>query len=166
VKPGDTGAPDDVGDVTVLAGRGPHAPVAARRGAEFVESDDEASLTLLNVQPSDAEDPEETGAAIVADVAESAAVDAEASTSRLLVAEDVRETLLAETAAADIVCVGATRATSVSQALFGSLPETIGREVPGTVVICRGGESSPRSIRQAIVERLSEEPSTVGSHSQ
>ncbi|MEA5409883.1 universal stress protein [Haloarculaceae archaeon H-GB2-1] len=39
------------GDIIALAGEGPHAPVAAQRAAEFVSAADDASLTLLNVQP-------------------------------------------------------------------------------------------------------------------
>jgi len=55
----------------------------------------------------------------------------------------------------DTVCVGATRAGAVSQALFGSLPERVGAEVDATVAMVRGEEGSPRTIREAIVERLS-----------
>ena len=57
----------------------------------------------------------------------------------------------------DTVCVGATRSTSLSQALFGSIPEDIGQTHDGTVAIARGGDTSPRTIREAIVDRLSGE---------
>jgi len=47
------------GDIMVLAGRGPHAPVAARRAAEFVSAaGNESSLTLLNVQPPETDSDE------------------------------------------------------------------------------------------------------------
>jgi nucleotide-binding universal stress UspA family protein len=66
------------GDVMVLAGKGPHAPVAARRAAEFVSAaDDDASLTLLNVQTletdTDADlSPTERGETVVEELAERA----------------------------------------------------------------------------------------------
>jgi hypothetical protein len=50
--------------------------------------------------------------------------------------------------------VGTTHEGVISQALSGALPERIGRRAAGTVAMVRGEETSPRSIREAIVERL------------
>lgn len=148
-------------DIMVLAGEGPHAPVAARRAAEFVAASEiDATLTLFNVQqPTDSgEDeelsPEERGEAVIEDLAERAGIEDTAFESRVEVAEDVEQTILDAADGYDTICVGATRSGPVSQAVFGSLPETIGEEIDRTVVMARGSEKSPMSIREAVVRRL------------
>jgi nucleotide-binding universal stress UspA family protein len=155
--------PDDrMGDAVALAGEGPHAPVAARRADEFVATDAGASLTLLNVQqPNDgegddgSEDPMDRGHEIIEDVAADAGLAAADYEPEVVGGDDVEETVLAAVEEYDTVCVGATRAGAVSQALFGSLPERVGAEADATVAMVRGEEGSPRTIREAIVERLS-----------
>jgi nucleotide-binding universal stress UspA family protein len=157
------------GDVLALAGEGPHAPVAARRAAEFVDSAWGDSLTLLNVQAPETEaeaqadaeddaadrDPEAVGREIVEDVAEAAGLQPDEYEAGVVVSEDVEAAVLAAAADYATVCVGSTRAGAVEQALFGSLPETVGEQVDGTVAMARGAEGSPRSIREALVELLS-----------
>jgi len=54
----------------------------------------------------------------------------------------------------DTIRVGATRSGTISRAVFGSLPETVGEEVDRTVVMAFGREESPMSIRQALLRRL------------
>ncbi len=152
------------GDVTVLAGEGPHAPVAAQRAAEFVATaDGDATLTLLNVQqPGDEEDdagdenrtPEERGEALVADLAARAGIEYVQYETRVEVAEDVERAILDAADDYDTICVGATRSGAVSQAVFGSLPETVGERADATVVMARGPETSPLSVREAVLERL------------
>jgi APA family basic amino acid/polyamine antiporter len=146
------------GDIAVLAGEGPHAPVAARRGAEFAAASD-ATLTLVNGQSdSDSadeyDDYVEAGLAVIEEVAERADLDPDRYETEVVPVEDLEADLLAALESFDTVCVGATRSGAISQALFGSIPETIGEEVEGTVAIARGPERSPRSVRQALVERL------------
>jgi len=146
------------GDIMVLAGEGPHAPVAARRAAEFVTAADDATLTLFNVQePADEdadETPEERGHALIDDLAERAGIEYVTYDRRVETAEDVEETILAAADEYDTICVGATRTGPVSQAVFGSLPETVGEETDRTVVMARGPEESAMSIREAIARRL------------
>jgi nucleotide-binding universal stress UspA family protein/drug/metabolite transporter (DMT)-like permease len=177
------------GDLMVLAGEGPHAPVAARRAGEFVRSAPwDTSLTLLNVQQpgddepdadppesgvdapeSDADPPEPdadppepdvedeqqaSGEAVVADLAERAGIADLDYETRVVVGEDVEAAMLDVVDEYDTVCVGATRTGTISQALFGSIPETIGERAAGTVVMARGPEESPLSMREAIAERL------------
>jgi APA family basic amino acid/polyamine antiporter len=151
---------DDVEDIVVLAGEGPHAPVAARRAVEYVMASDPdtTTLTLLNIQLSDPEsdtDPTERGQEIIDDVANRVGLEGDSFESRVVVADDdVRSEILDEVSAYDTVCVGATRTGTVSQALFGSIPETIGEQTDGTVVMARGPDETPRSIREALVERI------------
>jgi nucleotide-binding universal stress UspA family protein len=147
-------------DVMVLAGEGPHAPVAARRAAEFVATaDGDSTLTLYNVQApaggtDDEESPEAAGQALVERVAEEAGIDPSDYEARVDVAEDVEATILEAADEYDTICVGATRSSTVSQALFGSLPETVGERVDRTVVMARGPAESPMSIREAVARRL------------
>jgi len=146
------------GDMMVLAGEGPHAPVAARRAEEFADaSDDEATLTLFNVQqPDENEDttPQERGQAVIENLAERAGLKSESYYSRVEVAKDIEAAILDAASDYDTICVGATRTGTVSQAVFGSLPETIGECTDRTVVMARGPEESPTSIRDAIARRL------------
>lgn len=53
------------------------------------------------------------------------------------------------------VCVGATRSTRLSQAPFGSIPETIGEEASSTVLVVRGTLYRPRTIADAQIQQLS-----------
>jgi nucleotide-binding universal stress UspA family protein len=76
--------------------------------------------------------------------------------SRVVVSEDVEKTLLGSVGAFDTVCVGATRSGSVSQALFGSISETIGEEVDSTVAMVRGPKETTWSVREGIIDRLNE----------
>jgi nucleotide-binding universal stress UspA family protein len=156
---------DEIGRTVALAGEGPHAPVAAKRAAELVSSAGEsADLTLLNVQePTDDGDPEAAGREAIGEVAERAGIEYVEHEPRVVVAEDVRDGILEVVDAYDTVCVGATRDSAVSQALFGSLPETIGERADATVAMVRGPTKIRRSIREAVLERLgSRKPTTAG----
>lgn len=54
----------------------------------------------------------------------------------------------------DLICIGATRSTRIAQALFGSIPERVGEETSRPVAMVRGPEYRPRTLAQAVVERL------------
>ncbi|MDQ2074476.1 amino acid permease [Haloarcula sp. H-GB4] len=147
------------GEIMVLAGEGPHAPVAARRAKEFVKAaDEEATLTLFNVQEPGEDDeglsPRERGEALIEEFVERTGLEETQYESRIEVAEDIERGILDAATGYDTICVGATRTGAVSQAVFGSLPETIGEQTDQTVVMARGPEESAMSIRQAIVRRL------------
>jgi len=154
------GVDDEEGEVVVLAGEGPHAPVATRRAAEFVAaSDGRLTLRLLNIQTIDDEsatDPMKRGEAIIEELVTQAGIeDTEYETTVMTAEKDqVRETILDAISGYEIVSVGATQTSTVSQALFGSIPEAIGESVDGTVVMARGPAEAPRSVRDALVERL------------
>ncbi|WP_135305146.1 amino acid permease [Haloarcula amylovorans] len=147
------------GDIMVLAGEGPHAPVAARRATEFAEaSGEKTSVTLFNVQePGDDEEglsPQERGQALIEEFVERADIEGLEYNNRIEVAEDIEGTILDAATEYDTICVGATRSSAVTQAVFGSLPETIGEQTDRTVVMARGPEESAMSVRQAIIRRL------------
>ena len=147
------------GDIMVLAGEGPHAPVAARRAAEFVAASEDSSLTFLNVQPpgSDSDKdrlPSERGEAVIAKLVEQAGVEYMSYDTQVTVAEDTEQAIIEAAQEYDTVCVGATQTGAISQAVFGSLPEKVGAELPQTVVMARGPEESPLSVREALMLRL------------
>ncbi|WP_136688370.1 amino acid permease [Halorhabdus amylolytica] len=152
-------AADSDEEVMVLAGEGPHAPVAAQRAAEYVDATDGASLTLLNVQPpaegdEAAASPVEEGEALIENLIERADLTETTYETRVVVEEDAEDAIIEAAAEYDTVCAGATRESAISQALFGSLPERLGTELDRTVVVARGSERSPMSIRDAIIKRL------------
>jgi nucleotide-binding universal stress UspA family protein len=112
----------------------------------------------LNVQqPGENEDgasPQKQGRAIIENLVETAGIEGMQYDSRVEIAEDIERTILTAASEYDTICVGATRSGAVSQALFGSLPETIGEQSDRTVVMARGPEESAMSVRDAIVQRL------------
>ncbi|MCU4742191.1 amino acid permease [Natronoglomus mannanivorans] len=145
--------------IVTLAGGGPHAPVSARRAGELHRAFPESTLTLLNVQPEpdeneDGSDPNEIGQETISEVATQADLDPKEYEESVIVSDDVRQTLVEEIRKYDTVCVGATGTSTVAQALYGSIPQTIVQESSGTVVMARGENRAPRTFRQALVQRL------------
>ncbi|MFP8952711.1 amino acid permease [Natrialbaceae archaeon A-arb3/5] len=147
------------GDIVTLAGSGPHAPVSARRAREIRSAFPDSTLTLLNVQPkpdeTDGIDPEAVGRQMIDDVAANAELDEGEYQSRVVVTdEDVREALVEAATSYETVCIGATGTSTVAQALYGSIPQRIVREHSGTVLMARGEQRTPRTFRQAVIQRL------------
>ncbi len=154
------------GRIVALAGGGPNAPVAARRAGELARTFDDASLTLLNVQPpaEEASSPEEEleeqgspttdGEEAISEVATKAALNENEYESKVIVSETIRETLLNTVREYDTVGVGATGQSFAARTLYGSIPQTIVEESDGTVVIARDADRSPRTVREALREVL------------
>ena len=147
------------GRIVTLAGTGPNAPVSAKRAGELARALPESNLTLLNVQPTaSADDPEsdprDRGQEIIDAVAEGADLDPNTFESRVIVSDTSRETLLEVVTEYDTICVGATGSSTVAQALYGSIPQTIVRKSTGTILMARGENRAPRTFRQAIIQRL------------
>jgi len=143
--------------VLALVGEGPNAPQAVRQAAAMAKGDPATSLTLLNVQPETATtetDPERRGNELIHTVSDHIGLSEEEFTPQVVISSDIEETLLSETLQFDTICVGATRSTAMTQFLFGSIPERLGERHPGTVLIAREPEYQPRTILQAITERL------------
>ncbi len=148
-----------VKDIVVMIGTGPNTILAVKRGRELLQNAGEhASLTLLTVQsPQDDEhtDPAEVGRGLIQSVAREAGLDASMYTPEVVISGNVREALLQAAGKYDTICIGATRSTAVRQALFGSIPEEIGAQAEGTVIIARGHEYKPRTVTEGLIERLS-----------
>ncbi len=146
------------GNVVALAGRGPNAPVAVRRGAEIVRSfdGDDTSLTLLTVQKRDEDvpDPEKVGEELIAELAEEAGLDAEEYEANVVVSDTVRSTLVETVTEYETVSVGATGQGTVARALYGSIPNEIVANAKGTVLMSRDAREQERTLREAIAYRL------------
>ena len=152
-----------IGRPVVLAGPGPHAPVAARRAAEFATIDDTVPV-LLNVQrPLDDDDandpetidPEARGMETIAAVADAAGLEEGTYEAEVVVAEDIERGILESVEPYETVCVGLTESNFVSQILYGSIARRVSQESDGNVAMVRGPPERHRTIREAIVERLS-----------
>ncbi|TYL37620.1 amino acid transporter [Natronococcus pandeyae] len=159
-----TTSPDDI---VTLAGEGPHAAASARRAGEIRRAFPDSTLTLFNVQPEpDIEDdieidPAELGHETITEVATAADLEDDEYEPRVIVSDDVRGTLVEAATEYDTICVGATGTSTVAQALYGSLPQTIVEQSQGTVIMARGENRAPRTFRQALIQRLGGSPSEV-----
>jgi basic amino acid/polyamine antiporter, APA family len=145
-------------NILVLVGSGPNSVLAVKRGIEIAKSIKKSSLTLLTVESitlSTGKDPKIEGKNLIKSTVRSIGLNPDDFTSKVVVADDIRNELLQIVKDYDTVCIGATRSTSIRRALFGSIPEEIGENMNGTVVITRGREYKPRTVTEGIIERLS-----------
>lgn len=145
-------------DILVLVGTGPNSVLAIKRGIEFSKTVENSTVTLLTAQSSSSNtqtDPATEGKNIIQSAVRSLGLNPDLFTSKVIVTDEVRESLLEATKEYDAVCIGATRSTSVRKALFGSIPEEIGENMDGTVIITRGREYRPRTVAEGIIDRLS-----------
>ncbi|ELY94196.1 amino acid permease-associated region [Natrialba hulunbeirensis JCM 10989] len=99
-------------------------------------------------------DPTAIGRETIVDVATSADLMDDEYEARVVVDDDVRDTLLEAVLTYDTICVGATGTSTVAQALYGSIPQELEQEHDGTVLMARGETRTPRTFRQALVQRL------------
>jgi basic amino acid/polyamine antiporter, APA family len=134
------------------------APILAiQRGIEISISIKGSTVTLLTVKSPDSSgyDPQTKGENLIQTTLRTLGLNPDKFNSEVVVADDVRQALMKSIKGYDTVCIGATRSTSVRKALFGSIPEEIGENMDGTVVITRGREYKPRTVTEGIIERLS-----------
>lgn len=149
---------EEPGDIVTLAGSGPHAAVSATRASELNRVFPNTSLSLLNVQPTADEEadlkPEAAGRELIKSLAADIGLDDDGYEPQVVVSDTVRDTLIETVSEYDTVCVGATGTSTVAQALYGSIPQQIVNESDGTVLMARSENRSPRTFRQALVQRL------------
>jgi nucleotide-binding universal stress UspA family protein len=141
---------DSIGTPVALAGSGPHAPVAARRAADFATVSDPGAI-LLNVQQrTGAEEINqvEQGRETIQSVAERGGLDAEEYESVMIVATDIESTIIEAVQEHDTVCVGLSERGDLSRAMFGSLAERISQEIAGNVAIVRSTEAIDQPVTQ------------------
>jgi len=136
---------ETVGTPVALAGSGPHAPVAARRAADFATVSGSTAI-LLNVQrPGSTAEGEpsrvERGRETIASVAERGGLDAGEYESAVVVAADTESAIMEAVREYDTVCVGLSKTDDLSRATFGSLAESISQETPGNVAVVRSASA-------------------------
>jgi len=145
-----------VGDVVAFVGEGPYSGVAVQKAAAFVRAEEGASLTLVNVQQrtedEDQADAVERGRALIEETALTAGV--EEYDSDVIVTDDIASELVSIAQGYDTTVLGVSRVSSVERILSGAIPETIGEQVSGTIVLTRSGEPTRRSLRSAIINRI------------
>lgn len=129
--------PESIGRPVALAGPGPHAPVAARRAAEFGAVAGETPV-LLNVQAPDGADPIERGEETIEWIAERAGLAPDEYESEVVVSEDTETAIVDAVSEYGTVCVGLSEKSEKERVLFGSIAERISRSGPGNVGIIRG----------------------------
>jgi len=129
---GSTGEPESV--LLPTAG-GPHARYAAEV-ARAISHMTGASITMLRVVDPDADEQAHGLVTSSFDEAASVLEDVPHET-RLLEATDVAGAIVEETAGYDLTFMGATREGLFQQVVFGSIPEAVGRDAEGTVIMAR-----------------------------
>jgi len=139
---------DAIGTPVALAGSGPHAPVAARRAADFATVSDSVTI-LLNVQQRTGDEQinhVDRGRTTIRSVAERGGLEAGEYESVVVVATDIEPAIIEAVQEYGTVCVGLSEKSDLSRAMFGSLAERISQEMSGNVAIVRSGEAINQSV--------------------
>jgi APA family basic amino acid/polyamine antiporter len=146
---------EEIGTPVALAGAGPHAPVAARRAAEFATVD-ETVPTLLNVQRPIGEsetDAVERGETLINAVAERAGLGSEEYETEIVVDSDVESAILGTVDRFDTICVGLSEQSELSRIMFGTIAERISQKATGNVSIVRGLYETSRTDDEKLEKR-------------
>ncbi len=141
---------EKIGDIAAFVGTGPHTNAAVKRAYDLAKSEKDSSLTLINLQKdsetNDGDTPEEKAKALLSKTITDSGLNEKELKTKIIVTDNIRDTLIAECDKYDTTCLGATRSSKLEQALFGSFPELVGEKVHGNVIIVRGEERTFYSI--------------------
>ncbi len=152
---------ESVGDTVAFVGEGPYSEVAIRQAAAFVRNDPDATLTLVNVQKRDPDeemsddDLRERGENILRERVQAVGVYIPYE-MEVVIADDITAALLSTAKSYDTTCLGVSRVSTVERVLSGAIPDTIGTQVSGTLVVVRDANPTKRSLRSAFGRRLAE----------
>jgi len=138
---------DAIGTPIALAGSGPHAPVVARRAADFATVADSVPI-LLNVQEPTRQKGAnyvKQGRATIQSVAECGELDSDEYESVVVGDSDVESAVLQAVDEYDTVCVGLSEKNDLSGGVFGSLAEQTGQKISGNVAIVRSADAIEQS---------------------
>ena len=142
---------DAIGTPVALAGPGPHAPVAARRAADFATASGSVA-TLLNAQQRTGDEQTnhvKRGRETIQSVARQGELEDNEYESVVVVATDIESAITEAVQEYDTVCVGLSKKSDVSRAMFGSLAERISQEISGNVGIVRSAEAVDQPATEA-----------------
>lgn len=145
------------GDVVAFFEGGSYSSIAVRKAAAITRMDDEATLPLVNVQTGNGSEETDTlmkqGQETIDEAARSVGV--EKYEAEAVVTDDIESELAGIAKGHGTICLGVSRVSSVDRILSGAIPETIGEQVSGTIVLVRSGDRTNRSLRSAVQRRLS-----------
>ncbi len=158
---------DKAGKTVAFITDGPYAEVTVIRAAELVSRDPEATLTLATVmRPEEGVSEEKLrrrGREIVErDVARVDIIDVGDYDVEVVIDDDVERALVSMAESFQTVCIGATRSSRLERALFGDIPEAVGEQAPGNVVIVRGEARVRRSLWEAVRQKFGSDGSKAG----
>lgn len=123
---------EDVESILVPTAGGPHAPFAAEIARAIARPND-AHVEVLSVITPEADDEEARSNVdtVVADLD-----DVHASTA-VVEGNDVAATIVERSADHDVTIIGASREGLLQQLVFGAIPEDVGRQAKGTVIMAK-----------------------------
>lgn len=132
-------------DIVALIGKGPNAPLAARKAYELHKYNPASRLTLLNIQEKDEQKQNqfEDGEKLIKEIAQQANIPEKEYKKNIMVEEEVLEALIKEANQFDTVCLGGSRKTTLPRTLFGTIPEKIAQETDDTVIMTK--QSQPET---------------------
>ncbi|MFB6101307.1 MAG: amino acid permease [Haloplanus sp.] len=128
------GADGDIDSILLPTAGGPHARYAAEV-ARAIAHTTGAHITVLQVVDPDDEKGHELAHVSLDETGR--LLDDVAYETELVEDEDVAAAIVAETADYDLTIIGATREGVLQQLVFGAIPETVGREASGRVIMAK-----------------------------
>ncbi|MFB6254003.1 MAG: amino acid permease [Halobacteriaceae archaeon] len=129
---GKEGVPESI---LVPTAGGPHAEYAVEV-ARAIAHTTGASITALRVVSSDADESERSLAAETLEEAATMLSDVSNET-KLIEGENIAEAIVNESSEHDITVIGATREGLLQKFVFGTIPEEVGRNASGTVIMAK-----------------------------
>ncbi|WGI17010.1 amino acid permease [Methanonatronarchaeum sp. AMET-Sl] len=149
----------EIRDIAAFVGEGPNTPFAIKQANNLTKLDEKRELTLVNLQiPSEGiskEEAKRTGEKHIKKMAKKAGIEENEYKSRVIISQTRKKPLFKATEEYNAVYLGAVRPKRLKGALFGSLPEDLGRQSESTVVMVRETRISTKTILRRIREKLS-----------
>jgi len=151
----------DLGDrqsVVALIGDTPHAPFVVRRALEWAQGSGIASLTLVNGQQVDSNaretDLRHRGQRLLWDIADRAGLEDSQYEREVVIGKDLDSALVDSARDFEVVCVGASRSSSLAESIFGTVTDRLLETLDQPVVIARGPQPSHRSFIEDLRRHL------------
>ncbi len=147
---------EHIGEVVALVGEGPYTNLIISQAAALAAAEEGSGLTLANVQSTeneDAIDPTQRGRTLIEEAAARAEVNE--YKTEVVVSDDLEQALLKIASSHDTVCMGVSRVSPLERILSGAIPERMGEQIDGNIVVVRDADPTKRSLLAAISSRLS-----------